>query len=216
MKDIDDPQNLIGSATSNLSIAFQSNSPSICSVTGSRVTPIATGTCSITASQPGNAIYSAAPSVTRTLNITAAPKLPQNPELVPPTAMLTDEPPQKLWATSNTPTPIQISVGPSSVCTIDSRNNVIPVSAGTCTISVTQAGTRQYNPGQTTGTITIIRPTTSPTRLVNLTWSNPAQIYEGTPLSSTQLNARASVPGRYIYTPALGTVLPRGIQRLTV
>jgi PKD repeat protein len=49
-----------------------------------------------------------------------------------------------------------------------------------------------------------------------ITWSNPADITYGTPLSSTQLNANASVPGNFTYTPAAGTVLGVGTQTLHV
>ncbi len=40
-----------------------------------------------------------------------------------------------------------------------------------------------------------------------ITWSNPANITYGTPLSATQLNATANVVGTFSYTPALNTVL---------
>ena len=43
-----------------------------------------------------------------------------------------------------------------------------------------------------------------------ITWSNPADIIYGTALGSTQLDATASVPGTFAYTPASGTVLPLG------
>ena len=43
-----------------------------------------------------------------------------------------------------------------------------------------------------------------------ITWSNPANITYGTPLSSTQLNASASVSGSFVYTPPEGTVLSAG------
>src|SRR6185437_2532952 len=41
-------------------------------------------------------------------------------------------------------------------------------------------------------------------------WANPAGISYGTVLSATQLNATASVPGTFVYSPAAGTVLPAG------
>jgi hypothetical protein len=54
-----------------------------------------------------------------------------------------------------------------------------------------------------------------------ITWSNPANIVYGTALSSTQLDvraldtvSRASLPGVFIYTPPLGTVLSVGTQTL--
>ncbi len=49
-----------------------------------------------------------------------------------------------------------------------------------------------------------------------ITWSNPADITEGTALSSTQLNAIASVPGSLVYSPPSGTVLTVGTQTLHV
>ncbi len=49
-----------------------------------------------------------------------------------------------------------------------------------------------------------------------ITWSNPANITYGTPLSETQLNASASTPGNYIYRPAAGTLLGVGTHTLHV
>jgi hypothetical protein len=49
-----------------------------------------------------------------------------------------------------------------------------------------------------------------------ITWSNPAAIVYGTPLSATQLNATANVPGTFVYTPAAGTILSVGTQTLSV
>ena len=40
-----------------------------------------------------------------------------------------------------------------------------------------------------------------------ITWANPAEITYGTALSSTQLDAVASVPGTPSYSPASGKVL---------
>jgi large repetitive protein len=49
-----------------------------------------------------------------------------------------------------------------------------------------------------------------------ITWSDPAAITYGTPLSSTQLNATANTPGNFVYTPASGKVLTVGLQNLSV
>src|SRR5262249_45148795 len=43
-----------------------------------------------------------------------------------------------------------------------------------------------------------------------ITWANPADITDGMPLSATQLDATANVPGTFVYTPAAGTVLAPG------
>jgi beta-glucanase (GH16 family) len=48
-----------------------------------------------------------------------------------------------------------------------------------------------------------------------ITWAAPAAITYGTALSATQLDATASVPGTFVYTPAVGTVLAVGSQSLS-
>jgi TonB family protein len=57
-------------------------------------------------------------------------------------------------------------------------------------------------------TITEKLPTT-------ITWPVPSPISYRTPLSATQLNATASVPGTFVYTPSEGHVLARGIYILS-
>ena len=49
-----------------------------------------------------------------------------------------------------------------------------------------------------------------------ITWPTPAAVSYGTALSSIQLNATASVPGTYSYSPATGVVLAPGPQTLCV
>jgi hypothetical protein len=49
-----------------------------------------------------------------------------------------------------------------------------------------------------------------------ITWTTPAPIAYGAELSATQLNATASVPGTFVYTPAAGVVPTAGVQTLLV
>ena len=50
-----------------------------------------------------------------------------------------------------------------------------------------------------------------------ITWANPANITVGTPLGPTQLDATASVPGTFTYSPPQGTVLGVGTgEKLSV
>lgn len=89
----------------------------------------------------------------------------------------------------------------------------LPVNAGAYTASATYLGDANYlgSTGTATVTITKLQPVIS--------WPNPADINEGTPLGATQLNASASynsavVPGTYAYTPGTGTVLAAGSAQL--
>ncbi len=86
-----------------------------------------------------------------------------------------------------------------------------PTQAGSFPNITISATGRFFGAGSATYTITINKAT--PT----ITWANPAAITYGTALSATQLNATASVPGTFSYTPALGTVLNAGnAQTLSV
>jgi hypothetical protein len=49
-----------------------------------------------------------------------------------------------------------------------------------------------------------------------LTWPTPAPISYGTALGSGQLNARASVPGSFAYSPGPGTMLAAGLHEISV
>jgi hypothetical protein len=84
--------------------------------------------------------------------------------------------------------------------------------AGMQTLSVTFTPTdsTDYNPVTTTVSLTVNKVT--PT----ITWASPAAINYGTPLSATQLNAKASVAGTFAYNPAAGTILSGGTQNLSV
>ncbi len=49
-----------------------------------------------------------------------------------------------------------------------------------------------------------------------ITWATPAAITHPAPLTSTQLDATASVPSTFVYSPPAGTVLAAGTQTLSV
>ena len=63
------PFTLNASASSGLPVAFASNSTGICTVSGARVTLVAAGTCSITATQGGSVSYAAAAPVIVTFTV---------------------------------------------------------------------------------------------------------------------------------------------------
>jgi hypothetical protein len=50
----------------------------------------------------------------------------------------------------------------------------------------------------------------------SVSWATPAAITYGTPISNTQLNASANVPGAFQYFVPVGTILPAGSEPLAV
>ncbi|HZL29132.1 MAG TPA: MBG domain-containing protein [Acidobacteriaceae bacterium] len=85
-------------------------------------------------------------------------------------------------------------------------------SAGTDTLSVTFTPTDATDYTTATATVSLVVNQATPV----VTWATPAGIGYGTALSATQLNATASVPGTFTYTPAAGTIPPAGTDTLSV
>jgi uncharacterized protein len=63
---------LAATASSGLLVSYLSSSPAVCTVAGSTLTLLASGTCSVTASQPGDSVWAAATVVTQAFVVTAA------------------------------------------------------------------------------------------------------------------------------------------------
>ncbi len=63
------------------------------------------------------------------------------------------------------------------------------------------------------GSTTIVVTTAKP--VPTITWPTPAAIVYGTALGATQLDAAASVPGTFAYSPAAGTVFTAGQHTLS-
>jgi hypothetical protein len=71
------------------------------------------------------------------------------------------------------------------------------------------------NPASASTTITLFGPASIQAKFTAkqsaaITWANPADITFGSALSGTQLNAKSSVPGTFLYNPGAGTVLKAG------
>ena len=78
----------------------------------------------------------------------------------------------------------------------------------TDTVLITFNGTANYAAATASATISLTKAT--PT----VTFNAPASIVFGTPLSAAQLDATASVPGTFLYSPAAGVVLPAGSNQV--
>jgi Flp pilus assembly CpaE family ATPase len=86
------------------------------------------------------------------------------------------------------------------------------LAAGTHTplVTFTPADPTSYTTAQAVTSLNVV-----PAQPI-VTWETPAPVFEGTALSGAQLNARASVPGTFVYTPAAGELLPSGSHSLSV
>ncbi|MGA2084000.1 MAG: DUF2341 domain-containing protein [Terracidiphilus sp.] len=105
------------------------------------------------------------------------------------------------------------SISPAGVGSISSSGLYTAPSTVAAQQTVTVTATSQADTSKSgTAAVTLAINKTTPT----ITWATPAAITYGTALSGTQLDATASVPGTFAYTPTAGTVLTAGSQTLSV
>ena len=132
----------LATTTSGLALTYTSTTPMICSITGSTVTIVAPGTCTIAADQAGNGNYTAAVQVTSSIVINQATQtitfgaqtakaFGAAPFLLSPLATASSA----LAVTYTSTTPL--------ICTI-LGSTVTIVTPGTCTIAADQAGNANY------------------------------------------------------------------------
>jgi hypothetical protein len=137
------PVTLSASATSGLAVTFASDTPLVCTVSGSTVTTVAPGACTVTASQGGSARFAAAPGVTRRFEAHAG-KQPQTIAFSQPPAAPVGAP-VTLSASATSGLPVTFSSGTPPVCTV-SGSAVTTAAAGTCTVTASQGGSARYAP----------------------------------------------------------------------
>ena len=85
------------------------------------------------------------------------------------------------------------------------------LAAGTHTITANYPGDSSYG-SVTSSSVSLVVNKATPT----IQWATPSAITYGTALSTTQLNAQASVDGSMLYSPLPGAVLAAGSQSLSV
>jgi len=120
-----------------------SNSTPVCTVLGVNVTLIAAGTCSITASQPGNSTWAAATSVTRTFAVEGESQTITFGALSNQTLGTA---PFDLRATATSALTVTFASNSKTICTVSGVNgvNLTPVKVGACSITASQAGNSTY------------------------------------------------------------------------
>jgi hypothetical protein len=86
------------------------------------------------------------------------------------------------------------------------------VNAGPQTLNVTFTPADAADYKKANGSVTLTVNKATPV----VPWANPAAITYGTALGPQQLDATATIPGTFVYTPKAGTVLGVGVRTLSV
>lgn len=140
-----------GGASGN-PVVFASTTPAVCTLSGSTVTMVAAGSCSLTANQIGNASYTAAPQVTLAVSIgLATPAI----TWIAPLQRIVGEPAFDLPVpTSTSPGAFTYTSSNTAVATVSGRTVTI-VGPGTTTLTASQAATPNYTTGSATTTLQV-------------------------------------------------------------
>ncbi len=136
------PPSLNATASSGLMVSFNSQTTSVCTVSGSTVILVNLGTCTIQATQPGDGItYAVATPVSQSFQVT------QGGQTISFGA-LSNQPlgtaPFAASASASSGLSVSFASLTASVCTV-SGATVTLVSTGVCTIQATQSGNTDYS-----------------------------------------------------------------------
>ncbi len=142
---------LTATSTSGEAVTFtiDSNSANVCSLSGSTVTYLTSGVCTIYADQAGNTNFNAA---TQTAQIVSVGKAAQTITLTNPGQKRVGDASFNAGATTSSNLQIAYSLGSSttnSACTVSSSGQVTVLAVGDCEIVADQAGDSTYNSATT-------------------------------------------------------------------
>jgi hypothetical protein len=138
---LDVPFPLTASSNSPVAITYTSSNTSVATIVGNIVTLVGAGSTDITASQPGNANYNTATSITQILTIN---KVNQSITFGALSTKTFGDADFILSGSASSSLPITYSSSMQSVATV-SGNTVTIVGAGTTTISASQSGNANFN-----------------------------------------------------------------------
>ncbi len=109
-------------------------------MSGFSITLLTAGTCSITATQPGDAVYKAANPVTRSFTVSQAS---QTITFAKPANQTLLASPLTVSATASSGLTVTLTSTTTAVCTV-SGFSITLLTAGTCSITATQPGDAVY------------------------------------------------------------------------
>jgi mono/diheme cytochrome c family protein len=179
-------------------VTITSSTPAVCTVSGSTLTLVAAGTCSLSANQSGDASYNAAPTMVNTFTVASATGVVLPNQIITfasPGAQQVGTP-VDLTASADSGLPVSLASTTPTICTL-SGVTLTPVAAGNCTITANQAGNSSFAAAPTvTRTFAVTDPAavTSAARGKALYASNGCGGCHGTPPANLNVLNGANDP----------------------
>ncbi|MEP7334579.1 MAG: hypothetical protein ABI717_02255 [Actinomycetota bacterium] len=214
-------------ASSGLNVAYSAapSSAGVCTVAGSTVSLVGTGTCTVRANQAGNASYLAAPQAQQAFLVGLVGQTIAFSS-TPPSGAAVGGPAYTVAATSSSGLPVVFSANPSSasVCTV-SGSTVSLTGAGTCTVDADQSGDATHGPApQVQQSFTIGGPPSPSVQSISFTSSPPSAAVAGGPAYAVSASASSGLAVTFSVSPSSAgvctvsgsTVSPVGVGTCTV
>ncbi len=207
------PLTVVASASSGLQVVFTTSTPSVClasGLNGSLITLLTTGSCTVTASQAGNAVYKPA-SQARTFSVTQATQTITFPTI--PTASLLQGS-ITVSATASSGLAVSYTTSTASVCSPGGTNGatITLLKAGTCRVVASQAGNTVFKAAPTVAqSFSVIGGKLSQTitfgALATRSVSQPPETLTATASSGLVVTLTASTPATCTLGGPTGRVL---------
>ncbi len=155
----DPPFNLNGTSSSGLPVSYTSSNTDVAVVSGNTITIMGVGTTNITASQSGNANFSAATDVVNQLTVSKADQILTLGSLPVDNLALKDfTDPIQVSASSSSGLPVTISLGAGSVATLNGSDQLESIGlTGNVIINIDQAGNTNYNSANASYTFNVVK-----------------------------------------------------------
>jgi len=176
------PFALRATASSGLPVTFSSTTTGVCYPVGSNLILVASGSCTVTASQPGNSSFDPATPRTSTFPVG---KSSQTISFTAPEELKSAQLPYTLSATSSSGLPVSFASSTPEVCTVRDRALAF-VATGKCQVAASQAGDSAFAPANSvTVSIQITGESSSPVGTMTVLPTVSGSFIYGEPLTFT-------------------------------
>ena len=199
---------LTATATSGLAVTYTTGNSAVCSVSGSTLTIVGAGSCSVTANQSGDLGYAAASSVSKTFTVSQAANVIVF--AAAPTGLTYGETGQTRQVSASLSSGTIAYSTSSAACSVGSATGIITIiAAGNCVITATASGVspNYVTPAAQTQTVVIASAGITAGSWANVTVTyTPNATHPMTPPAVTSSAVQGAVAGTWTYASSDATV----------
>lgn len=177
------PYLLSPTASSGLAVSLASSTPTVCTVTLNVVSITGVGTCTLTASQAGNANYSAAPDVSRSFVVAQASQAALS--ISSPTTAIFGQTMSLVTSGGSGAGAVTYAVSGGSTCSVVGSTLTLGDAGSTCVVTATKQGDTNYLPVSSTAHTVVITQAGQTIAFTSSVPTNPERFDTYTPTATS-------------------------------